>query len=191
MDRGSKSRILAAALGEFADRGFAGARTQRIAEAAGVNKQLLFYYFGSKQGLYEAVLAEAAGALAGADGPPPQAARGPDGVRKQLTTALARAFAQPEAGLVLVRGARSPDGLEAARMAASRLIRDVRAAILAGQGIGYFRDDADLDTTAVQAAVLMLGYLAFEPVLGSAGDAADRDAWLDGTVELVIRGLTW
>jgi len=34
----------------------AGARTEQIAEAAGVNKALLYYYFNSKQALYDAAL---------------------------------------------------------------------------------------------------------------------------------------
>jgi AcrR family transcriptional regulator len=53
-------RILNAALREFATHGAGGARTRRIAERAGVNKQLLHYYFRNKTGLYEAVLARAA-----------------------------------------------------------------------------------------------------------------------------------
>ena len=47
---------MAAAERAFAESGFAGARTDFIAAQAGVNKSLLYYYFGSKQGLYEAVL---------------------------------------------------------------------------------------------------------------------------------------
>lgn len=50
------SRILAAAEESFAERGLAGARTERIAARAGVNKALLYYYFGSKRNLYRAVL---------------------------------------------------------------------------------------------------------------------------------------
>ncbi|HVB98055.1 MAG TPA: TetR/AcrR family transcriptional regulator [Candidatus Dormibacteraeota bacterium] len=49
-------RILAAAEESFAAHGLAGARTERIAAHAGVNKAMLYYYFGSKQNLYRAVL---------------------------------------------------------------------------------------------------------------------------------------
>lgn len=49
-------RILAAAEAGFAAHGLAGARTERIAAVAGVNKALLYYYFGSKRNLYRAVL---------------------------------------------------------------------------------------------------------------------------------------
>jgi TetR/AcrR family transcriptional regulator len=51
----SKRCLLAAALDEFAAKGFAGARVQEIAERAGINKQLISYYFGGKEGLYRAL----------------------------------------------------------------------------------------------------------------------------------------
>lgn len=51
----SRQALLDAALDEFAERGYAGARVADIAQRAGVNKQLINYYFGSKEGLYLAV----------------------------------------------------------------------------------------------------------------------------------------
>jgi TetR/AcrR family transcriptional regulator len=56
----TRARILEAATNEFSANGLAGARTERIAEAAGVNKALLYYYFRSKQELYNAALEELA-----------------------------------------------------------------------------------------------------------------------------------
>jgi TetR/AcrR family transcriptional regulator len=52
----TRSAILAAAGKVFAKGGLAGARTDSIAAAAGVNKAMLYYYFKSKEGLYEAVV---------------------------------------------------------------------------------------------------------------------------------------
>ena len=52
----SQLTILAAALDEFAKYGFAGARVDRIAEQAGVNKRLIYYYFSNKDDLFLAVL---------------------------------------------------------------------------------------------------------------------------------------
>jgi TetR/AcrR family transcriptional regulator len=52
----SRAAILKAAVGEFAEHGIAGARTDAIAQAAHVNKALLYYYFKDKDALYEAVL---------------------------------------------------------------------------------------------------------------------------------------
>ncbi len=49
----TRQRILDSAADEFAAKGFAGARVADIARRAGVNAQLIAYYFGSKQGLYD------------------------------------------------------------------------------------------------------------------------------------------
>ena len=52
----TRARILAAALAEFAARGFAGARVDAIARRASVNKRMLYHYFGNKEDLFRAVL---------------------------------------------------------------------------------------------------------------------------------------
>jgi len=52
----SRAAILQAAALEFAEHGIAGARTDAIAQAAKVNKALLYYYFEDKETLYGAVL---------------------------------------------------------------------------------------------------------------------------------------
>jgi TetR/AcrR family transcriptional regulator len=54
--RVSPDVILAAAAAEFAARGFAGARVDRIARRAKVNKAMLYYHFSSKQQLYRTLL---------------------------------------------------------------------------------------------------------------------------------------
>jgi AcrR family transcriptional regulator len=51
----TKRRILAAALHEFSAKGISGARVDAIAARAKVNKAMLYYYFGSKEGLFRAV----------------------------------------------------------------------------------------------------------------------------------------
>lgn len=56
----TETRILDAAHRVFLRRGTAGARTQEIADEAGVNKALLHYYFRSKERLAEAVFLRAA-----------------------------------------------------------------------------------------------------------------------------------
>lgn len=52
----TRTRIFEAAIQEFSVNGLAGARTDAIARAAGVNIALLFYYFNTKEELYAAVL---------------------------------------------------------------------------------------------------------------------------------------
>jgi AcrR family transcriptional regulator len=52
----SQGTILAAARDEFAEFGLGGARMDRIAERAGLNKRLIYYYFEDKEKLFQAVL---------------------------------------------------------------------------------------------------------------------------------------
>ena len=52
----TKERILAAALAEFSAHGIAGARVDRIAQAAGCNKNLIYIYFEDKETLFTTVL---------------------------------------------------------------------------------------------------------------------------------------
>lgn len=51
----TRRRIFSAAVVEFSNFGFAGARIDRIADAAEVNKQRIYAYFGDKEGLFEEV----------------------------------------------------------------------------------------------------------------------------------------
>jgi len=55
----TKELIHKAALAEFADSGFGGARVDTIAERAGINKRMLYHYFGNKDDLFLYVLERA------------------------------------------------------------------------------------------------------------------------------------
>jgi AcrR family transcriptional regulator len=62
-DKSTEDRILSAAQQIFMTRGMAGARMQDIADAAGINKALLHYYFRNKEKLFEMIFMSAAGKL--------------------------------------------------------------------------------------------------------------------------------
>lgn len=53
---GARDLLLAAARSEFAVKGYDGARIDEIAARAGVNKQIIYYYFGNKDDLFRATL---------------------------------------------------------------------------------------------------------------------------------------
>lgn len=59
LPQGVKDRLLAVALELFAEHGYDGVAVDQIVDAAGVNKRMVYHYFGSKEGLYSAVLAQA------------------------------------------------------------------------------------------------------------------------------------
>jgi TetR/AcrR family transcriptional regulator len=52
----SEEKIKKSALKEFADHGFEGARIDRIARIARINKAMIYYHFSSKESLYESIL---------------------------------------------------------------------------------------------------------------------------------------
>lgn len=65
-DRGTRDpeitrrRIVEAALAQFSDKGYAGARVDAIAREAGISVRMLYHYFGDKEALWRAVLRERA-----------------------------------------------------------------------------------------------------------------------------------
>jgi AcrR family transcriptional regulator len=65
-ENATRTALLAAAVSEFAEHGLAGARVDHIAAVAGVNKERIYGYFGSKRGLYDAVLQSELSELAAA-----------------------------------------------------------------------------------------------------------------------------
>lgn len=52
----TEEKVIKAAIKEFAEHGFAGARMDRIAKNAKVNKAMIYYHYKSKEKLYEAIL---------------------------------------------------------------------------------------------------------------------------------------
>ena len=63
----TRREILDVATHEFADRGFAGARVDAIADQTRTTKRMLYYYFGSKERLFVAVLERAYAAIRAAE----------------------------------------------------------------------------------------------------------------------------
>ena len=179
-------RIIAAAREEYAKRGFSGARVEQIARRAGVNKQLLFYYYHSKRGLFQAVLGQAAGeledALAALALP---SGRPLDRLRRALEAQFDFLARHPELATLLTQsgGAFAP--------AIKRLV----VLFAEGQGLGQVRDDLDPHLTAAQALVLMVGYLGMESVIAAsarplgADEPALRERWKEAAVDLVVAGV--
>ncbi|HUC40333.1 MAG TPA: TetR family transcriptional regulator [Gemmatimonadales bacterium] len=190
-------RIVAAAREEFAKRGFAGARVNQIATRAGVNKQLLFYYYHSKRGLFQAVLAHCAteldGALASLTPPSGGAGGGAAGgplerLRLTLLAQFELLERNPQMVSLIGQGARSGVAFQPA---INRLV----VLLAEGQGRGQVRDDVDPHLTAAQALMLMVGYLSMEAVVAAsarplgADEPSLRERWRDAAVDLVVAGV--
>jgi len=59
----SREKIVNAAVIEFSKGGYPGARVESIADRAGLNKAMIFYYFGSKEELYKVIIKKIIGEL--------------------------------------------------------------------------------------------------------------------------------
>ncbi len=191
--RNRRKDIASAALAEFAAHGFAGARIERIARTANVNKQLVFYYFGSKAGLYGSVIADSRDALVREwEARDRRAERSTELLRTAFTSFAESLAANPHLIRLVVQDAGQSE--LAKSLAASVVeagVSRISGVISKGQGLGYFRDDADPTAVARHAVVLAIGYLG---ILRSAADAdggAAEPDWIGGATELLMRGLAW
>lgn len=179
----SPERLLRAARTEFSRQGRAGARTDRIASLASVNKQLIHYYFQTKHGLYGAVLQAAAREMAEALGRTPLIGlTAVERLRRLVRSQFEYLAEQRELTRLLVRDeGGAGEWFDAA-------IRPLTDLLTEGQATGFFRDDVDPLYHARQALLLNLGYFMLRPPAESWGDAG---LWRDRTAELVVRGCTW
>jgi AcrR family transcriptional regulator len=184
---------VAAARDEFAKRGFAGARVDQIARRAGVNKQLLFYYYHSKRGLFQAVLSQSAGELEGALATLAVPPGGGSGPLERLRITLAAQFEflarHPDVVALIGQGTRSG-------AAFAPVINRLVVLLAEGQGLGQVRDDLDPHLAAAQALILMVGYLSLEAVVAAsarplgADEPSLRERWREAAVDLVVAGVS-
>jgi TetR/AcrR family transcriptional regulator len=185
--RSRKTDILSAARREFASAGYAGARIERIAASAAVNKQLLFHYFDSKEGLFTAALAALLQELE-AKPSQPQAQTPVAEVRLLLRELIAATRAVPGI-LGILADTRNPvyPAAALALIAAwrDRLLRRFEASIRDGQRQGFFRDDADPAGVAAIALAAAVGVVAVD------GAAAEAPPFEDFLPRLLVDHCAW
>lgn len=97
-----RDQILDAAARVYAEHGFRGATTRRIADAAGVNEVTLFRTFGSKAALIEAALRQTGAADAGTSHALPAVPRDPE---RELTAWAAQCLSELRGKRALIRQA--------------------------------------------------------------------------------------
>ena len=155
-----------------------------------MNKQLLFYYFHSKHGLFSAVLGQGAAELERALTDLPVAGRDPlDRIRAALALQFDFFARHPDLVTLLTLAGRSD-----ARPFAPAIKRLV-VLLAEGQGRGHVRDDVDPHLAAAQSLVLMVAYLGLESLIATsapplgADEPALRERWKDAAVSLVLDGV--
>lgn len=194
--RDSYAAVFAAAAREFAEHGYAPAGVDRIAARAHVNKAMIYYHFGSKLGLYHAVLRDmflAVGqrARAIADAPGDAAARLDAWIVAVAEEAAARPWFPPIMLHEIASGAPHLDPDTLALM--NGVFAAVQRMIQQGQRDGAFRDaDPLLAHLTIMPAILV--FFARQRALatrrGRRGVAAPRgvDAFV-AHMQATVRGM--
>ena len=168
----TRKKLLTAARLEFAKHGFAGARVDEIAERAGLNKQLLYHYFGDKDALYLAVLEWVYADIReqerqlNLEGLPPERA-----IRKLIEASFDYLATNPDF-IVLLNdenrgGARHVRGSTRLEAMHSPLIRSVSHILHEGVRAGRFREGIDPIQLYISIAGLSYFYLSNTPTLSA------------------------
>jgi AcrR family transcriptional regulator len=161
----SQATILAAARDEFAEHGLGGARMDRIAERAGLNKRLIYYYFADKEQLFRAVLEQAYLHIRGEERKLNLLALKPaDAVRRLVEFTWNYYLAHPEFLSLLnsanLHRARHLEGSERLRELNSPLISTLGEILEHGRKEGSFRGGIDPVQLYVSIAGLSYFYLS-------------------------------
>jgi AcrR family transcriptional regulator len=146
--RQTRQSILAAATALFAAKGFSGANVNEIVAAAGTTKPMIYYHFGSKEGLFAAVLEEvyagmraAEGALRLDDLPPAEA------MRRLVETTFDYHAAHPDwVRLISVANIHDAEQVRRSPTIAARnagVVEIMRGLLARGEAAGAFRRGVD------------------------------------------------
>jgi TetR/AcrR family transcriptional regulator len=160
----TQQALLTAAEAEFASKGLAGARVDVIAEQADANKRMLYYYFGSKDDLYLAVLERAYGAMREKESNLNLADLEPLAAIKKLVEFKFDYYTEHQSIISLLAG----ENLSGAKfLKRSRKLRDMQTSLVdvigrvlaAGEAKGVIRKG--LDPLHLYLSISALGYFYF------------------------------
>jgi TetR/AcrR family transcriptional regulator len=192
----TREKILARATAEFAARGYSGARVDAIARRCGLAKNMLYHYFGSKEGLFIAVLERMYETLRA--GQRDFAIRGSDPVEamRQLVAHTFAALAEHGEAIALLNDENLHKGRHAKRSKRIRALYDplvdtIREVLRRGADQGIFRRDIDPVTLYLSLSSLAYHYLSNQHTLNTAFGidftaAARRKAWLAHITDMII-----
>jgi AcrR family transcriptional regulator len=195
----NRARILAAAIAEFASRGFEGASMDAIAARTRTTRALINYYFGSKEGLYLAVLQRVYAEIREAENELDLGNLPPVEAMRRIVEFTYNYYVEHAYFVRLVVAENQAEGRHMKRSPALRtlnrpIVDRLGAVIARGQATGAFR--RDVDPIDVHMAIAALGMFnvtnqytfgtLFQRDMGAKGDVASRRRMV---AEIVLRWL--
>jgi len=168
----TQAAILAAATQEFARHGLGGARVDRIASRAKTNKRMLYYYFGSKDALFLAVLENTYAGIRSAETKLSMLDVVPvEGIRRLIRFTWDYYVAHPEFLSLLntenLHGAKHLRRSRQVQAMNSPLIQTLGLVLARGREAGVFRGGVDPLQLYVSIAALSYFYLGNTPTLSA------------------------
>ena len=168
----TQQAILRAAMGEFADKGLGGARIDAIAERAGVNKRLIYYYFGNKEALFLAVLEQTYADIRQAEAALHLEAAAPDDAIRKLVAFTWNHYLEHPEFITLLN---SENLHRAKHLKQSKRIREMNSPLVQllgdvlerGRRDGVFRGGVDPVHLYISIAGLAYFYLSNNPTLST------------------------
>lgn len=193
----TRRRILDAARDEFARYGKAGARVDRIASTAGINKAMLYYHFGSKEDLYLAVIDRYLAEVATVAQQRTLSETTLEGVLGGLSEAYSAVFEQiQDLRPVLLRELASGDSPTLDRMAHAFRMSGVpgklKETLTKAAATGSARE-VDLRQVLVSFITMNVGYILMAPMIDRILEIEDRREFIGerrhAVVDLFLNGL--
>jgi TetR/AcrR family transcriptional regulator len=193
-----RQKLLDAARALFIAKGFGNVGTRELARAAGVSPAMIPYYFGDKQGLYDALIDDAIGRVLGRLqrlAAAPKSAPTEDPIDAFLSVYLATLIAEPWIPQLLVREVLAHDSPFRRRFREhfATPARAALGALLRGeQERGTLRPDLDLELTTLSLVGMTAFPFLVHPVLGEVFgyrlDPEFRDRFHQHTRRLFLDG---
>jgi len=193
-----EARILASAIEEFSEYGFAGARIERISQRAGTVDRMLYYYYGNKEQLYQAVLEKIYADMIGEQ----QAFVTPDDPVEGMRQLVVHSWDHYESHPHLVRVLMNENLLRGKHIRQSQqvtrtsfpLVETVTTLLEAGQAQGLFRRDVTPEHVLMTIMSLGFFYLSNQHTCSTwmGGDLmspARRKAWREHICDVVLSSL--
>lgn len=170
-ERETRTQIMDAAEALFARDGYAATTIKRIGGEAGANPALIYYYFGSKEGLYRALMERLFGMIVREGGRRLDPSLPPDEAIRRLVLFQSETMTvHPQLPRLMAREmvdhAAEHAGEEVARLAET-LVATLRERIREGQAAGLFRRDLDPRRAALSVVSLIPYFHLALPVAGT------------------------
>jgi TetR/AcrR family transcriptional regulator len=189
-DSGTRQKIVEAAREEFAKHGLDGARVDRIAKCASVNKAMLYYHFRSKENLYEAVIKDFFSIIGGRIHQQIINATSMEEALAGLANVHASVMAEfPNVRPIMLRELAEPHGdlLDwiSEKLSSEGVSKAARHRLEEKMESGEFRK-IDIRQSMVSFVTMSLGYFLLSPLMDRVWNVTDRESFIEERKKAIV-----